>query len=41
MPNDHPVIGTKWVYRKKLDEAGAVIRKKARLVTQDFPKKKA
>ena len=32
-PNDHPVIGTKWVYRNKLDEDGNVIRNKARLVT--------
>jgi len=23
-PNDHPVIGTKWVFRKKLDEHGIV-----------------
>lgn len=28
-PNDHPIIGTKWIYRNKLDEVG-------RLVIQGF-----
>ncbi|GKG01552.1 copia protein, partial [Tanacetum coccineum] len=28
------MIGTKWVYRNKLDERGVVIRNKARLVAQ-------
>ena len=28
-PNDHPLIGTKWVFRNKLDETGTVIRNKA------------
>ena len=35
-PNDHPVIGTKWVFRKKLDEHGIVIRNKARLVAKGY-----
>ena len=35
-PNDHPVIGTKWVFRNKLDEHGIVIRNKARLVAKGY-----
>ena len=31
-PDDKNVIGTKWVYKKKLDENGEVTRNKARLV---------
>ena len=34
--NDYPVIGTRWVYRNKLDEDGNVIRNKARLVAQGY-----
>ena len=33
LPNDHPVIGTKWVFKNKLDESGQVVKNKARLVT--------
>ena len=33
---DHPVIGTKWIFRNKMDESGVVIRNKARLVAQDY-----
>ena len=33
---DHPIIGTKWVYRNKLDEQGNVIRNKARLVAKGY-----
>ena len=33
-PIDHPIIGTKWVYRNKLNEKGQVIRNKARLVAK-------
>jgi len=35
-PNDHPIIGTKWVFRNKLDEHGIVIRNKARLVAKGY-----
>ena len=34
--SNHPVIGTKWVYRNKLDEQGKVIRNKVRLVAKDY-----
>jgi len=30
------VIGTKWVFKKKLDEQGIIIRNKARLVTNRY-----
>ncbi|GJV35540.1 retrovirus-related pol polyprotein from transposon TNT 1-94 [Tanacetum coccineum] len=36
LPKDHTVIGTKWVYRNKLDENGIVSRNKARLVAQGY-----
>jgi len=32
--NDHPVIGTKWVFRNKLDEDENIVRNKARLVVK-------
>ena len=35
-PFNHPIIGTKWVFRNKLDENGAVIKNKARLVAQGY-----
>ena len=35
-PRDHPIIGTKWVFRNKLDEQGQVIRNKARLVAKGY-----
>ena len=35
-PNDYPIIGTRWVFRNKLDEFGVVTRNKARLVAQGF-----
>jgi len=34
--NDHPITGTKWVFRNKLDEHGIVIRNKARLVAKGY-----
>ncbi|GJV63908.1 retrovirus-related pol polyprotein from transposon TNT 1-94 [Tanacetum coccineum] len=34
-PKDMTIIGTKWVFRNKLDENGVVSRNKARLVAQD------
>ncbi|GJY87601.1 retrovirus-related pol polyprotein from transposon TNT 1-94 [Tanacetum coccineum] len=36
LPKSHTVIGTKWVYRNKLDENGIVSRNKARLVAQGY-----
>ncbi|GJT12390.1 putative ribonuclease H-like domain-containing protein [Tanacetum coccineum] len=34
LPNEKRAIGTKWVFRNKMDERGIVIRNKARLVAQ-------
>ena len=34
LPKGHLVIGTKWVFRNKLDEGGKVIRNKVRLMAQ-------
>ncbi|GKE22258.1 retrovirus-related pol polyprotein from transposon TNT 1-94 [Tanacetum coccineum] len=36
LPKEHTIIGTKWVYRNKLDENGIVSRNKARLVAQGY-----
>ena len=35
-PKDYPTIGTKWVFRNKMDESGVVVRNKARLVAQGY-----
>lgn len=35
-PRDHRVIGTKWVFRNKLDENGIITRNKAHLVAQGY-----
>jgi len=35
------VIGTKWVFRNKLDESGVITRNKARLVVKGYNQKKA
>ena len=35
-PMDHPIIGTKWVYKNKFDEKGQEIRNKARLVAKGY-----
>ena len=35
-PCDRPIIGTKWVFRNKLDETGVVTRNNARLVAQGY-----
>ena len=35
-PRNRTVIGTKWVFRNKLDEQGTVTRNKARLVVQGY-----
>ena len=35
-PHDRSIIGTKWVFRNKLDESGNVLLNKSRLVVQGF-----
>ena len=35
-PNDHSIIGTKWVFKNKLDENGVITRNKARLVAKGY-----
>ena len=35
-PLNYPIIGTKWVFRDKIDENGIVIRNKARLVAKGY-----
>ncbi|KAK8609283.1 hypothetical protein V6N13_061732 [Hibiscus sabdariffa] len=35
-PHDKSTIGTKWVFRNKLDESGNIVRNKARLVAQSY-----
>ena len=35
-PEGKNVIGTKWVFRNKLDENGEITRNKARLVYKDY-----
>ncbi|GJS52459.1 retrovirus-related pol polyprotein from transposon TNT 1-94 [Tanacetum coccineum] len=35
-PKSMTIIGTKWIFRNKLDENGVVSRNKARLIAQDF-----
>ncbi|XP_074266866.1 uncharacterized protein LOC141590156 [Silene latifolia] len=35
-PSDRSVIGTRWVFRNKLDDAGVIVRNKARLVVQGY-----
>ena len=37
---NYPIIGTKWVFRNKMDELGNVIRNKARLVAQGYNQEK-
>ena len=36
LPKGYSIIGTKWVFRNKLDESGKVIRNKVRLVAQGY-----
>ncbi|KAI4342279.1 hypothetical protein MLD38_026921 [Melastoma candidum] len=33
---DRSVVGTKWIFRNKLDESGSVVRNKARLVAKGY-----
>ena len=35
-PENRSIIGTKWVFRNKLDKFGTVTRNKARLVVQGY-----
>ena len=35
-PENHSIIGTKWVFKNKMDENGKVVRNKARLVAQGY-----
>ena len=35
-PKNITIIGTKWVYTKKMDEVGKVTRNKARLVAKGY-----
>src|ERR1044071_9012350 len=35
-PTKHNIIGTKWIFLKKQDEDGIVVRNKARLVAQGY-----
>ena len=39
-PKDKSIIGTKWLFRSKLDEDAKVMRNKARLVAQGYSNKK-
>ena len=39
-PENYPIIGTKWVFRNKLDEHGIIIRNKARLVAKGYNQKR-
>ena len=38
-PKNYPIIGTKWVYRNKLDELGVITRNKATLVAKIYNQK--
>ncbi|XP_073120328.1 uncharacterized mitochondrial protein AtMg00820-like [Henckelia pumila] len=35
-PSDKSIIGTRWVFKNKLNESGNVVRNKARLVAQGY-----
>jgi hypothetical protein len=35
-PADHNIIGTKWIFKNKLDKHGTVVRNKAHLVAQGY-----
>ena len=35
-PNDHSIIGTKWIFRNKMDEHSNIVRNKAILVAQSY-----
>jgi len=35
-PTSHKSIGTKWIFRNKLDESGIIVRNKAKLVAKGY-----
>ena len=35
-PHDRPTIGTKWIFKNKLNESGNIIRNKTRLMAQGY-----
>ncbi|XP_023759870.1 uncharacterized mitochondrial protein AtMg00820-like [Lactuca sativa] len=35
-PKGHTIVDTRWVYKNKLDESGAVVRNKARMVAKGY-----
>ena len=39
-PNDHSIIGTKWIFRNKMDEHSNIVKNKAKLVVQGYGQKK-
>ena len=39
-PQQNNIIGTKWVFRNKLNEQGEVVRNKARLIGQGYSQQK-
>lgn len=39
LPENRKAVGSKWIFKRKLDEDGNVVRHKARLVAQGFSQK--
>mgnify|MGYP004727428341 CR=1 FL=1 len=35
-PQDHFIIGTKWIFRNKMNDKGEIIRNKTRLVVKGY-----
>ena len=35
-PDNHTIIGTRWVFWNKLDKHGTIVRNKARLITKGY-----
>ncbi|XP_023752234.1 uncharacterized mitochondrial protein AtMg00820-like [Lactuca sativa] len=35
-PRGHSIVGTRWVFKNKLDESGAVVRNRSRLVAKGY-----
>ena len=40
-PKYHPIIGTKWLFRSKINEQGVITRNKARLVAKGYNQEEA